>query len=119
MDSKQMKHVYRVDTFAVPNTGREEFLGRVWATHELLRARSGFVRDLVLERPGSGGESNFITIVEWAGEEFIKGAGEAVQAMHKEQNFNPQETFQRLGIKAERGPLYRRVDAHAPGAVAR
>lgn len=110
MDDKQAGPIYRVDKFAVPAHGREEFLGRVRTTHELLRTLPGFVQDIVMEQPADRGESSIITLVEWSDEEFIENARAAVAALHRDTNFSPQELFERLGIKAERGD-YRRVDA--------
>jgi len=111
-DMRQVKkgHVYRVDTFVVPNASREEFLSRVKATHEVLRAQVGFVRDSLLEQFSDPSESNFITIVEWEAQSCIEGARLAVLAMHRQNNFDPQEMFERLRIKAARANYYTQVD---------
>lgn len=94
-------HVYRVDKFVVPQTAREEFLGRVKATHEVLRRQPGFVRDAVLEQTSGPGRFNIVTIAEWENNEAIEGARSAVMAAHAAEGFNAQETILRLGIEAD------------------
>ena len=95
------KRIYRVDKFIVPPPAREEFIGKVRATHELLRTLPGFLQDFVLEQSAGPGEFNFVTIAEWESPEYIEKAKAAVLALHKKMNFNPQEVFARLGIKAD------------------
>ena len=102
-------HVYRVDKFVVPNSARDEFLSRVKATHDVLRKQLGFVRDNVLEQCAGPGEFNFVTVVEWESQAHIEEARSAVAAMHKQANFNPQELFRRVGIKADLA-YYKQVD---------
>jgi hypothetical protein len=41
--------IFRVDKFVVPANAREEFLGKVRATHAVLKTQPGFVRDAILE----------------------------------------------------------------------
>jgi heme-degrading monooxygenase HmoA len=99
---------YRVDKFVVPEAVREEFLARVLQTHEVLRRQPGFVGDLLLEQTGGPGRFNFVTVAEWKSEDFVAGARAAVQTMHRSQNFDPQELFQRLRIEPDLGN-YRRI----------
>lgn len=108
--SNKSERIYRVDKFVVPDRAREEFISKVRNTHELLRTLPGFVQDFVLEQSLGPGEFNFVTLVEWDSVESIEHAKAAVIALHKEMNFNPQETFARLGIKADLGN-YRQIDA--------
>lgn len=109
-DAARSIHVYRVDKFIVPPPAREEFLGRVRATHELLRAQPGFVHDSILEQSDGPGAFNFVTLVEWAGPEFLDRAKAAVMAVHRSMNFNPQELLARLGIRADIAH-YQRLEA--------
>jgi heme-degrading monooxygenase HmoA len=95
------EHVYRVDKFVVPPHARDEFLSKVRKTHELLRTLPGFLRDLVLEQSSGPGEFNFVTVAEWDDPASVENAKAAVKAMHEAMNFNPQELFARLGIKAD------------------
>jgi heme-degrading monooxygenase HmoA len=104
------ERIYRVDKFVVPSGAREEFLGKARRTHSLLRAQLGFLQDFVLEQSSGPGEFNFVTIVEWASQEAIENARSAVLALHREMNFNPQEMFARMGIKADLAN-YKRLEA--------
>jgi heme-degrading monooxygenase HmoA len=101
---------YRVDKFVVPNPAREEFLTRVRETHDLLRTLPGFLQDFILEQASGPGEFNFVTIVEWQDAKSVESAKSAVMAMRKQTNFNPEELFSRLGIKADPGN-YKRIHA--------
>lgn len=107
------KRIYRVDKFIVPPHAREEFIGKVRITHELLRTLPGFLQDFILEQSAGPGEFNFVTIAEWESPECIENAKAAVLALHKQMNFNPQEVFARLGIQSDLAN-YRRIDAPDP-----
>lgn len=102
--------VYRVDKFVVPGGARDEFLERARRTHALLKAQPGFLQDLILEQSSGPGEFNFVTIVEWANQEAVEKARAAVLSLHREMNFNPQEVFARLDIKADIAN-YKRLEA--------
>ena len=102
--------IYRVDKFVVPSGAREEFLHKARRTHALLKAQPGFLQDFVLEQSSGPGEFNFVTIVEWASEEAVENARAAVQALHREMNFNAQDLFARTGIKADLAN-YKRLEA--------
>ena len=95
------QRIYRVDKFAVPSGARQEFLDKARRTHSLLQAQPGFVQDFILEQSSGPGEFNFVTLVEWASQEALENARQAVQKLHAEMKFNPQETIARLGIKAD------------------
>lgn len=107
--SPKSGRVYRVDKFIVPAEARAEFIAKVRTTHDLLRRQPGFLQDFILEQESGPGEFNFVTLVEWAGPEYIAAARTAVQELHREMNFNPQELFARLGIKADLGN-YRAIE---------
>jgi heme-degrading monooxygenase HmoA len=102
--------IYRVDKFIVPNAAREEFLDKAHQTHALLKTQPGFLQDFVLEQASGPGEFNFVTVVEWASQEAVEHARTAVQALHREMNFNAQELFARTGIKADLAN-YKRLQA--------
>lgn len=102
--------VYRVDKFIVPETAKEEFLAKVHATHAVLRSLPGFKRDVVLEQLSGPGHYNYVTLVEWSDAAVMEAAKAEVQKSHAKNNFNPQEMFARLGIKADLGN-YRAIDA--------
>jgi hypothetical protein len=97
------RHVFRTDRFVMPTSARAEFLARVRETHELLRRQPGYVQDLVLERPGSSGALDIITMVEWQSEVVVAQTRAVVAAFHRESGFDPQEFRARLGITADIG----------------
>jgi heme-degrading monooxygenase HmoA len=103
-----MGHFYRVDKFRVPNHGRVEFLEAVRKTHVLLREQTGFIRDYIMEEVTEDDASTIITFVEWTGAEAIADAKKSVQALHRDEGFEPRDLFERLGIRAEVG-TYRPV----------
>ncbi|AHG46249.1 antibiotic biosynthesis monooxygenase [Rhizobium leguminosarum bv. trifolii CB782] len=92
---------FRVDKFVVPAAAREEFLVKVMMTHKLLEAQEGFVDHRVLEQVAGPGEFNFVTIAEWENAEVVERVRVAVAAAHEAANFDPQEMFSRLGIRAD------------------
>jgi len=92
---------FRVDKFVVPAAAREEFLVKVMMTHKLLEAQEGFVDHRVLEQDAGPGEFNFVTIAEWENAEVVERVRVAVAAAHEAANFDPQEMFSRLGIRAD------------------
>jgi hypothetical protein len=94
---------YRVDKFIVPAAAREKFLVKVMMTHKLLEAQEGFIDHRVLEQVAGPGEFNFVTIAEWKNTEVVERARAAVTDAHKAANFDPQEMFLRLGIRADIG----------------
>jgi heme-degrading monooxygenase HmoA len=95
------ERIYRVDKFIVPDEARSEVIGKLRSTHALLKEQPGFVQDFVLAQSSGPGEFNFVTIVEWESEEAVENARSAVMALHREMNFDPQEVFARLRIKAD------------------
>ena len=92
---------FRVDKFVVPAAAREEFLVNVMMTHKLLEAQDGFIDHKVLEQVAGPGEFNFVTIAQWESADVVKHVRAAVAAAHKAANFDPQEMFARLGIRAD------------------
>lgn len=95
--------IYKLDRFSVPNPARGEFLPKVMAIMQLLKAQPGHIQSFVLEQPGINDEFNLVTLVEWENKQATEGARGAVAAMQKATGFNPQETMARLGIRAEMG----------------
>ena len=93
--------VFRVDKFVVPAQARDEILARVFQTHELLRRQDGFVRDYLLEQFSGPGEFNLVTMVEWESQEAVDKVVPIVKAAQERIAFSPQETLQRLGVKAD------------------
>jgi len=93
--------VFRVDKFVVPAEAREEILGKVRMTHELLRQQDGFVQDFLLEQFSGPGEFNIVTMVEWESRAAVDKVVPIVRAAQERVAFNPQETIARLGVRAD------------------
>jgi heme-degrading monooxygenase HmoA len=107
-DTAMQASVYRIDKFIVPEAANPEFLARVEETHRILRDCPGFVRDDVFEQYAGSGRFNLMTIVEWASQEAIEGAIQAVEAAREAEAFDPRALMARLGISADMA-LYRSV----------
>lgn len=108
-EHREIAPLYRVDKFAVPEEGRDEFLERMAGTHALLRMQEGFVRDLIMELQSGPGVFNMVTLVEWTRPEAVQRAAAAVAELHNAIGFDRYELMSRLGIKADIGN-YRRLD---------
>ena len=106
-------HIYRVDKFVVSDSAREEFLSRAHAIRDVLRRQEGFVGDRYLEKIAGPGEFNIVTIAEWKSQEHIEAAKSAVAALLKQTGFDPEEMYQRLGIRADIA-FYKQTDAYYP-----
>ncbi|MBB3655252.1 heme-degrading monooxygenase HmoA [Rhizobium sp. BK650] len=92
---------YRVDKFVVPAAAREEFLVNVMRTHKVLEAQDGFIGHEVLEQIAGPGEFNFVTIARWESADVVERVKAAVATAQRAANFDPQEMFARLGIRAD------------------
>jgi heme-degrading monooxygenase HmoA len=109
-DQSPKNHIYRVDKFIVPTSARDEFLDRANAIRDVLKMQEGFIRDTYLEQIAGPGEFNIVTIAEWESQEHVEQARAAVAAYMQATKFNPQEMYQRLGIKADIA-FYKQIDA--------
>ena len=99
--NQQHGSVFRVDKFVVPVEAREEIVGKVRMTHELLRQQDGFVQDFLLEQFSGPGEFNLVTIVEWESQAAVDSVVPIVKAAHERIAFSPQETIARLGVRTD------------------
>lgn len=64
MTADKSQHIHRADRFVVPDAARQEFLGRVRSTHQLLKAQPWFVRDVVLEQSSGPGHRPLTLLTE-------------------------------------------------------
>jgi heme-degrading monooxygenase HmoA len=102
-DSPSSRRVYRVDKFAVPKSGRDEFIVRIRETHEFLRKQSGFVRDTLLEKQEDSDTFIIITIAVWEDQKAVDAAKAAMIAWRQTSGFDPQQLIRKLGIQADFG----------------
>lgn len=96
-----MSNLYRIDTMSLPVAAREPLLVAVSATHDILRAQPGFVRDMVVERRGEAGRIHLLTLVEWASEAAMHAAGPAVQHHHNATGFDRARFLAQHAIQME------------------
>lgn len=92
---------YRIDKFVVPASARDEFLMNMVCTPALLQAQEGFIGHSVLEQVAGPGEFNFVTIAEWENAEIFERMRVTVAAAQATANIDPQDMFERLGIRAD------------------
>ncbi len=94
---------YRVDKFVVPQAAMADFCDAVRRTHDVLRRQPGFVRDFVLEQVSGPGAFNVVTFVEWAGDDTLAAAVEAVRRFHQSAGFDGKTLAERLGVRGDIG----------------
>ncbi len=92
--------VYRVDTFAVPPSARDEFLTNVHRTHAQLRMLPGFDHDLILEKPSDDGIV-IMTLAAWENADALASARDTMRRRHRQDGFDPKALIDRLGITAD------------------
>lgn len=97
------QHIYRVDKYVVPAAARDEIAARLNALMAVLRTQEGLVSAVCLEQVSGPGEFNILTYAEWESQAHIDRANAAVGAHLQETKFDPQETFTRLGVRADLG----------------
>lgn len=113
MSSQSMNtHLYRVDKYAVSLAARDEIVSRLSALFAVLRQQEGLINSVCLEQVSGPGEFNILTYAEWESQAHIDRANAAVGAHLQETRFDPQETFMRLGVKADLG-VYREFGSNA------
>ncbi|MDX8456647.1 antibiotic biosynthesis monooxygenase [Mesorhizobium sp. VK9D] len=103
MSTKNQRNgsAFRLDKFVVPAAARDEIIGKVFMTHQLLRQQEGFVQDFLLEQVSGPGEFNIVTMVEWESQAAVDKVVPIVKAAHERIAFSAQETIARLGVKAD------------------
>lgn len=97
------EHLYRVDKYVVPAAARDEIVSRLSALFSVLREQDGLISSVCLEQVSGPGEFNILTYAEWESQAHVDRANAAVGAHLQETKFDPQETFMRLGVKADLG----------------
>ncbi|MBS0030979.1 ester cyclase [Chitinophaga sp. 22321] len=98
-----------IDKFLVPADGIAEFKQRTAINRQFIKTLPGFIEDAAYEYTDEKGNLICVTVAKWASKEALAKAKESVQALYREQGFNPAEMFSRLGIAADRG-VYTSMD---------
>jgi hypothetical protein len=81
---------------------------RMSINRKFIKTLPGFIGDAAYERTDEQGNLVVITVAEWANEDVLKKAKEAVQAEYEKQGFDMAGMFQRLNITLDRG-IYKEV----------
>jgi steroid delta-isomerase-like uncharacterized protein len=92
-----------IDKFLVPANAIAEFKERTTFNRQYIKTLPGFITDAEYTYTDEQGNLICITVANWESRDALAKAKEAVQAVYKEQGFNPAEMFKRLGITADRG----------------
>lgn len=92
-----------IDKFLVPAAAIAEFKERTAFNRQYIKTLPGFISDAEYGYTDEQGNLICITVANWESKAALAKAKEAVQAVYKEQGFNPAEMFKRLGITADRG----------------
>jgi heme-degrading monooxygenase HmoA len=103
---------FRIDTFTVPQSAREEFEAAMRRNLEFLQTLPGFRSHMVFEQtaaPIGGGPTskfNIITIAVWESPEAILRAGEQVRAYYLRIGFDMRASIAKWGVTAELGTYH-------------
>jgi predicted ester cyclase len=100
-----------IDKFLVPANAIAEFKARTAINRHFIKTLPGFITDAEYGYTDEQGNLICVTVAQWESREALAKAKETVQALYKEQGFNPAEMFKRLGITADRG-IYTAVEAN-------
>ena len=99
-----------IDKFFVPANAKEEFIERMNYNSEFITKLPGFVKGEIFEQMDENGNFICVTVTIWEKETFFNEAKEAVQGEFKRIGFFPNEFYQRLNIKLERGTYHPMVN---------
>lgn len=94
--------VFRVDRFIVPSDALPAFMARVHQVDRMLGALPGCRQNLVLTRT-DGGESEVVTLVEWANTDTLLAAKALMQRSYADEGFDPAAFMQQLGVRGDLG----------------
>jgi len=96
-------HVFRVDSFSIPDAAREEFEATMRRNLAFLETLPGFLGHVVLERASGPTSFNVVTIAAWESQAAIDRAGAEVRGYYQKLGFDMAATLARWGARAEIG----------------
>lgn len=103
-----MEQVYFIDKFIIPKNSIEEFTKRMNDNRDFITTLAGFIKSEAFQQKDEEGNLVIITIAMWQNQDYVDKAKGMVQAEFKRIGFNPNDFYQRLNIKLERG-LYEQL----------
>ena len=92
--------LYRIDSFAVPQSARAAFMAKVQETQAFLDEQAGCLQNLILEQHSGSDRFNVVTVVQWEHQEAFAYAKAAMMAERRASGFNPEIFLKTLGIDA-------------------
>ncbi len=112
MNEIRETRIVRVNRFSVPSEARDEFLGLIERTHEVIRMQPGFIEDMILEQQSGTGLFNLLTVLQFEGEHVLQSVISAVARFDQAAGIDRQALTRRLGVEASVG-FYRHASADA------
>jgi heme-degrading monooxygenase HmoA len=101
--ASQSTSVFRIDRFVVPVNAVPAFIERLHHIQRTLGTMPGCQQNLVLIQKGVSGESNMVTVVEWANVQSMAAAKAAVEKIYAAEGFDPSAFMQKLGVRSDLG----------------
>jgi heme-degrading monooxygenase HmoA len=101
--ASQSTSVFRIDRFVVPVNAVPAFIERLHHIQRTLGTMPGCQQNLVLTQKGVSGESNMVTVVEWANVQSMAAAKAAVEKIYAAEGFDPSAFMQKLGVRSDLG----------------
>ena len=95
--------VHLIDKFFVPANSKKEFIERMIYNQNFIKTLPGFIKMETFQQTDSNGNVSIITNATWENKDFISKTKDAIMAEFRRIGFNPDEFYQRLNIKLERG----------------
>jgi hypothetical protein len=93
----------RLDSFAVPEAARPDFLAATARNLAFLHTLPGFLGHAVFEKTGGPTSFNIATIAIWQSQRALDSAREKVRAYYQQIGFDPRAFMARHGIRGEIG----------------
>lgn len=92
--------IFRIDSFAVPQSARAAFMAKVQETSDFLDEQAGCLQNLILERHSGADRFNIVTVVEWTNEDAFANARAAMMESRRTSGFDPEAFLRTLGVEA-------------------
>ena len=92
-----------IDTFAVPDGSKAEFLETSRAIQDVLERLPGFVEGFLHEKRAGDGRYDIVTTAVWEDEKAFENAKRVMPARLQELKINPAARMKALNVQIERG----------------
>jgi hypothetical protein len=92
--------VFRIDSFAVPQTSRAAFMAKVQETKDFLDEQAGCLQNLILQQHSGSERFNVVTVVEWVHQDAFANAKAAMMEKRRGSGFDPEAFLKTLDIEA-------------------